>query len=135
MLQICRKIFERIIYNNTYNYLLENNSISQNQSGFKCGGFCINQLISITHDILNSLDKDLKVRVVFLEFLKLSIKLGMKDSFISDNLLNILIYFLYNRKKNRSQNSNLVDVIANLPQDSVMGPLLFLIYISNLSES
>ena len=83
MLQICRKIFERIIYNNTYNYLLENNSISQNQSGFKCGGFCINQLISITHDILNSLDKDLKVRVVFLEFLKLSIKLGMKDSFIS----------------------------------------------------
>ena len=84
----CYKFAERYLkelYITIHNYLLENNSISQNQSGFKCGGFCINQLISITHDILNSLDKDLKVRVVFLEFLKLSIKLGMKDSFISYN--------------------------------------------------
>ena len=31
------KIFEKIIYNNTYNYLIDNNLISQNQSGFKRG--------------------------------------------------------------------------------------------------
>ena len=35
LLPICSKIFERIIYNNTYNYLIDNNLISQNQSGFK----------------------------------------------------------------------------------------------------
>ena len=67
LLPICSKIFERIIYNNTYNYLVDNNLISQNQSGFKRGDSCINQLISITHDILNSLDEGLEVRVVFLD--------------------------------------------------------------------
>ena len=35
LLPICSKIFERIIYNNTYNYLIDNNLISQNQSSFK----------------------------------------------------------------------------------------------------
>ena len=37
LLPICSKIFERIIYNNTYNYLIDNNLISQNESGFKHG--------------------------------------------------------------------------------------------------
>ena len=37
-----------------------NNLISQNQSGFKGGDSCINQLISITHSILNSLDESLE---------------------------------------------------------------------------
>ena len=49
-------------YNNTYNYLIDNNLVSQNQSGFKRGDSCINQLISIRHDILNSLDEGPEVR-------------------------------------------------------------------------
>ena len=66
LLPICSKIFERIIYKNTYNCLIDNNLISQNQSGFKGEDSCINQLISITHDILNLLDEGLEVRGVFL---------------------------------------------------------------------
>ena len=67
MLPICSKIFERITYNNTYNYLIGNNLISQNQSGFKRGDSCINQLITITQNILNSLHEGLEVRGVFLD--------------------------------------------------------------------
>ena len=70
MLPIYSKIFERIIYNNTYNYRIDNNLISQNHSGFKRGDSCINQLISVTHDILNSLDEGLEVRGVFLDISK-----------------------------------------------------------------
>ena len=70
LLPICSRIFERIIYNNTYSYLIDNNLISQNQSGFKRGDSCINQLISITHNILNLLDDGLQVRVVFLDISK-----------------------------------------------------------------
>ena len=70
LLPICSKIFERIIYNNINNYLIDNNLISQNQSGFKLGDSCINQLIPITHDILNSLDEGLEVRGVFLDISK-----------------------------------------------------------------
>ena len=79
LLPICSKIFEKIIYNNTYNYLIDNNLISQNQSGFKRGDSCINQLISITHDILNLLDEGLEVRGVFLDISKLSTEFGSKD--------------------------------------------------------
>ena len=106
MLPICSKIFERIIYNNTYNYLIDNNLISQNQSGFKRGDSCINQLISITHDILNSLDEGLEVRGVFLDISKAFDKVWhdgliykLQQNGISGELLNILIDFLSNRKQ------------------------------------
>ena len=98
--------FERVIYNNTYNYLIDNNLISQNQSGFKRGDSCINQLISITHDILNSLDEGLEVRGVFLDISKAFDKVWhdgliykLQQNGISGELLNILIDFLSNRKQ------------------------------------
>ena len=34
LLPICRKVFERVIYNNLFDYFIENDLISQNQSGF-----------------------------------------------------------------------------------------------------
>ena len=48
---IYAKIFERIIYNRIFEYLIENNLITEIQSGFKPGDSCINQLLSITQDI------------------------------------------------------------------------------------
>ena len=106
LLPICSKIYERIIYNNTYNYLINTNLISQNQSGFKRGESCINQLISITHDILNSLDEGLEVRGVSLGISKAFDKVWhegwiyeLQQNGISGELLNILIDFLNNRKQ------------------------------------
>ena len=144
MLTICSKIFKRIIYNNTDGYRIDNNLISQNQSGFKCGDSCINQLISVTHDILNSLDEGLEVRGVFLDISKAFDKVWQegliyksKQNGISGELLNILIDFLNNRKQRvvlNGQSSNWVDVKAGASQVSIMGPLLFLIYINDLPE-
>ena len=57
LLPIFGKIFERIIYNNIFEYLTTNKLISDNQSGFKPGDSCVNQLLSITHEIYHSLDK------------------------------------------------------------------------------
>ena len=42
LLPICSETFERIIYDNTHNYFIDNNLILQNKSGFKRGGSCIN---------------------------------------------------------------------------------------------
>ena len=44
--------------------------ISDNQSGFKPGDSCANQLLSITHDIYQSFDDNLEVRAVFLDISK-----------------------------------------------------------------
>ena len=70
LLPIFEKIFERIIYNNLFEYLITNKLISDNQSGFNPGDSCVNQLLSITHDIYDSLDNGLEVRGVFLDISK-----------------------------------------------------------------
>ena len=45
LLPVCSKIFERLIYNSIYKHITDNNLLSPNQSGFRTGGSCINQLI------------------------------------------------------------------------------------------
>ena len=51
-------------------FFTKNDLISSNQSGFKQGDSCINQLLSITHDIYQSLDQGYEVRGVFLNISK-----------------------------------------------------------------
>ena len=50
------KIFERILYNDKYEFFIESNLISLNWSGFKPGDSCTNQLLSITHEIYKFFD-------------------------------------------------------------------------------
>ena len=66
LLPVFRKIFEHLIYNEMYSFFIENDLISSNQSGFKQGDSCINQLLSITHD----LDQGYEVCGVFLDISK-----------------------------------------------------------------
>ena len=56
LLPICGKIFERLLYNEMLNFFLENDLISPKQSGFRTGDSCINQLLSINHEILSSFE-------------------------------------------------------------------------------
>ena len=49
LLPICSKAFERIIYNTMFTYFMENNLLSENQSGFKPGDSCIDQSLTVTH--------------------------------------------------------------------------------------
>ena len=105
LLPICGKIFERLIFNELFNFLLENNLISPNQSGFKPGDSCINQLLSITHEIYNSFDEGLELRSVFLDISKAFDKVCHKgllfklsQNGISGNLLDLLPSFLSDRK-------------------------------------
>ena len=51
LLPVAGKIFERILYNNMYKFFRETNLISPDQSDFKSGDACINQLLFITHEI------------------------------------------------------------------------------------
>ena len=59
------KIFEHLIYNEVYPYLIDKNLLSSHQTGFKGGDSCINQLLSITHEIYKSFDEVLKSAVCF----------------------------------------------------------------------
>ena len=70
LLPITGKIFERLLYNQTFEFFIRNDLISQNQSGFKPGDSCINQLLAITYEICKSFDAYLDVRAVFLDISK-----------------------------------------------------------------
>ena len=53
-----------------FEYFIENDLVSPNQSGFKPVGSCTNQLISITHEIYQSFDDEFEVRGIFLNISK-----------------------------------------------------------------
>ena len=106
LLPICGKIFERLIYNSLFEFLIANELISSNQSGFKSDNSCINQLLSITHEIYKSLDDGYEVRDVFLDISKAFDKFWhngliykLKQNGVSGNLLNLIIDFLDARKQ------------------------------------
>ena len=70
LLPIWGKIFERLIFNEMFTFFLANNLQAPNQSGFKPGDSCINQLLSITHEVYSSFDDGFEVRSVFLDICK-----------------------------------------------------------------
>ena len=87
-------------------YFIENELISLSQSGFKPEDSCINQLLSITHDMYQSFDNDFEVRGVFLDISKAFDKVcqkglccKLKQNGVAGNLLNTLADFLKDRKQ------------------------------------
>ena len=53
-----------------FEFFTDSELISSNQTGFKPGDSCINQLLCITHDIYQSFDNGLETRAVFLDISK-----------------------------------------------------------------
>ena len=105
LLPVCGKIFEKLIFNEMFKFFIENDLISPNQTGFKPGDSCMNQLLSITHDVYN-LFTGYEVRGVFHDILKEFDKVWhdgiifkLEQSGISGKLHKLLHDFLVNRKQ------------------------------------
>ena len=66
-----------------FSFFIENGLISQNQSGFKPGDSCINQLLSITFEVYKSFDDGWEVKGVFLDIKKLLTNFGIKVYYLN----------------------------------------------------
>ena len=122
-------------------FFSENNFLSPHQSRFRPSDSCINQLLSITHEISNAFNKRLEVRGIIFDTSKTSDKVWhngllfkLRQNGKGGDIIDILEEFLRNRKQRvvlNGQCSSWADIRAGAPQSSILGPLLFRIYIKD----
>ena len=89
-----------------FDFFAKNDLLSPNQSGFRLGDSCINQLLSINHEILSALDMGLEVRGIFLDISKAFDKVWhggliskLCQNGICSEMINILEDFLVTESK------------------------------------
>ena len=144
LLPVNNKIFERLIFNSLYRFVEENSSFCSNQSAFRKTDSCVNQLLSILHEIYESFDNfpSLEMCSEFLDMSKAFDRVWhkgliykLKTIGVSNNLLALFQSFLDNRYQRvllNGQYSHWELIAAVVSQGSILGPLLFLIYVNDL---
>ena len=81
LLSVISKCMKRCVYKHVYNYLLQNDILTRNQSGFAKGDSAVNLLVNISNEFGNVLDNRKEIRVVFVISVRRLTEYGTKDYF------------------------------------------------------
>ena len=145
LLSNINKIIEKLLHKRLYKFLSDSNSIYDLQFGFRQGHSTIHALTSLTEQIRKGLDSNKYVGGVFIDLQKAfdtvdhKVLLGKLEHYGIRGVANDLFKSYLNNRRQfvsiKGFNSEEKVMEYGVPQGSVLGPLLFLIYINDIHNA
>ena len=138
------KLMERLISRHIYEYLDEHSILSDHQFGFRSGRSTVDQLLLVYEEVSRLVDGGESVDVILFDYSKAFdvvnheiLLTKLKCVGIDGLILAWISSFLTNRSMNvcvMGQRSSSKAILSGVPQGSVLGPLLFLVYINHIGS-
>ena len=140
------KVLERIIHQQLYNYLDSRSLINDYQTGFRKGHSTQTALLKLSDDIRLGMDQRCVTMLLLFDFSKafdtvchVTLLRKLHEARLSNAAVRWFASYLSGREQavidNEGNHSTFISLNTGVPQGSVLGPLLFCIYINDISAN